>query len=184
MEWLCLDFINSDWRDWRGSGKRENRLEKQEWLEWFTQTWELNVPIPVGEDISRSLLQLREHMRSIVETVVAGGAVKEADLDALNQALALAPAHMRVTKAEGTGYRLDSVSAVEGWPFVMGQIAGSFAELLTSQDVQRIKICDNEDCRWVFFDESRNRARRWCDDKMCGNLMKVRRFRERQKEKG
>ncbi|MGG1662332.1 CGNR zinc finger domain-containing protein [Brevibacillus sp. NRS-1366] len=184
MEWLCIDFLNSDWRDWRGSGRRENRLEKQEWLESFLQKWGLTAPVPAAEEVGTSLLQLREQMRSMVEAVVQGEAVKAENLDTLNRALALAPVHMKVSKGEGADYRLDQVSSVEGWPYVMARIASSFAELLTSQDVQRIKLCDNDDCKWVFFDESRNRVRRWCDDKMCGNLMKVRRFRERQKEKG
>ena len=36
-----------------------------------------------------------------------------------------------------------------------------------------------EDCRWAFYDESRNRSATWCDMKVCGNRAKVRGFRER-----
>ncbi|XEC93808.1 CGNR zinc finger domain-containing protein [Paenibacillus tarimensis] len=39
-------------------------------------------------------------------------------------------------------------------------------------------------CRWIYDDESRSRTRSRCDDKRCGNLIKVRRFRERRKAKG
>ncbi|WP_141639042.1 CGNR zinc finger domain-containing protein, partial [Paenibacillus riograndensis] len=39
----------------------------------------------------------------------------------------------------------------------------------------------NPDCLWVYYDDTRNRSKRYCDDKMCGNLMKVRRFRARKK---
>jgi len=34
---------------------------------------------------------------------------------------------------------------------------------------------------WAFYDESKNRSRRWCSAAECGNLIKVRRFRERQR---
>ncbi|MCL6580471.1 MAG: CGNR zinc finger domain-containing protein [Firmicutes bacterium] len=39
------------------------------------------------------------------------------------------------------------------------------------------KVCANADCGWLFYDDSRNRSRRWCDGRYCGNLIKVRRFR-------
>ncbi|MGG4451321.1 CGNR zinc finger domain-containing protein [Brevibacillus porteri] len=185
MDWLCIDFLNSDWRDWRGSGRAENRLENQEWLSSFLQTYKLTAPLPMSEDCAVSLLQLRERLRRMLEAVVRGDRFQEEDLVELNRALALAPFHMQVLYVdEEGGYRQNQSSSTEGWPLVMAQIASSFAELLAPQHLERIKICDNKDCRWVFYDESRNRVRRWCDDKMCGNLMKVRRFRERQKEKG
>ncbi|TMC65135.1 MAG: CGNR zinc finger domain-containing protein [Chloroflexota bacterium] len=38
--------------------------------------------------------------------------------------------------------------------------------------------CENPDCRWVYYDESANQNRRWCEDS-CANLMRVRRFRAR-----
>jgi predicted RNA-binding Zn ribbon-like protein len=183
VEWLCIDFLNSDWRDWRGSGRRENRLDKPDWMEQFFQQWDLHAPFPADEPHKLALLELRERMRSMVESIASGGSLATEDLSELNRVLALAPSHTRVIPAE-EGYCLEQVSLVEGWDQVMARIAGSFADLLAHQDVRRIKICDNDDCKWVYFDESKNRVRRWCNDKMCGNLMKVRRFRERQKNKG
>ncbi|MCG5253503.1 CGNR zinc finger domain-containing protein [Brevibacillus agri] len=184
MNWLCIDFLNSDWRDWRGSGRRENRLAKQEWLEQLLREYALHAPLPIDEASAVALLRLREYMRSLLERVVRGEALRQEELEELNQALAKAPFHVRVISAgKESGYEQELVSASSGWELVMARIAASFATLLLPEHVQRIKICDNEDCRWVFYDESRNRVRRWCDDKMCGNLMKVRRFRERQKEK-
>ena len=43
----------------------------------------------------------------------------------------------------------------------------------------RLKICPAEDCRWAFYDTSRNRSRRWCSMEVCGNRSKVRAFRDR-----
>lgn len=184
VEWLCIDFLNSDWRDWRGSGRRENRLEKAEWLEQFLQQWGLQAPLPIDGKIGKELLDLRECMRRMTESFVRGEAAEPDDLAALNRALALAPAYPRLVAGAGNQFQIEQVSPVRGWENVRAQIARSFADLLVQEEARRIKICDNHDCGWVFFDESRNRVRRWCDDKMCGNLMKVRRFRERQKEKG
>jgi predicted RNA-binding Zn ribbon-like protein len=62
------------------------------------------------------------------------------------------------------------------WP-----LAHSAAELLASSERARVRLCEGEDCGWLFLDTSRNGARHWCDMKDCGNRAKVRRFRERQR---
>jgi predicted RNA-binding Zn ribbon-like protein len=43
----------------------------------------------------------------------------------------------------------------------------------------RLKICPDDDCAWAFYDESRNRSRRWCSINVCGNRQKVRAYRDR-----
>lgn len=184
MEALCIDFVNSDWRDWRGSGRgRENKLDNREWMEAFLQKWGFAAPLPLEEPVRSSLMELRDNIRRMVERVAKGEEITADELAELNRIMALAPAWPRIYLVEGA-YRLEQASPVTGWELVMARIAGSFADLLANHDLRRIKICANPDCQWIYFDESRNRVRRWCDDKACGNLMKVRRFRERQKEKG
>ena len=59
-------------------------------------------------------------------------------------------------------------------------LAKSAMELLTSPDVQHVRACKSDTCRWVFLDTSKNHSRRWCDMKICGNRMKARRFQARQ----
>ncbi len=51
----------------------------------------------------------------------------------------------------------------------------------------RLKACP--DCRWVFFDHTRNGSKRWClmnargpTGRACGTIDKVRRFRQRQRQ--
>jgi len=180
MEWMCLDFINSDWRDWRGSGRRANRLADADWRDWFAQKWalpQLAAPDAAG---MAALLALREAMRRMIESLNAGEPFAGPDMDTLNAALAAAPHHMRLRYDDGI-LLVERVTKAQGWTEASGKAAASFAEMVTTEDSRRVKICDNEDCRWVFFDESRSRTKRWCDDKCCGNLLKVRRFRERRK---
>ncbi len=59
------------------------------------------------------------------------------------------------------------------------EIARSAANLLTSEALTRVRQCAGETCSWLFLDTSRNRLRRWCDMKVCGNRAKVQRFRRR-----
>ena len=45
---------------------------------------------------------------------------------------------------------------------------------------KRLRVCANPDCRWVFYDRSRNQQGHWCDMAVCGNRLKNRRLRARQ----
>jgi hypothetical protein len=59
--------------------------------------------------------------------------------------------------------------------------------LLTIRDAQldqtwrRLKACGNDDCGWAFYDRSHSRRGRWCDMSTCGNRMKNRTLRTRQR---
>jgi predicted RNA-binding Zn ribbon-like protein len=51
---------------------------------------------------------------------------------------------------------------------------------------RRLKACP--DCRWVFYDHTRNASKRWClmyaggpDGRACGTIAKVRQYRQKQK---
>ena len=44
-----------------------------------------------------------------------------------------------------------------------------------------LKACANDECRWVFYDRSRNHGGTWCDMSTCGNKLKNRDFRARKR---
>jgi predicted RNA-binding Zn ribbon-like protein len=52
---------------------------------------------------------------------------------------------------------------------------------ISSGRPDRFRICDNETCRWVFYDASPTGRRRWCSMASCGNRAKARRHRARVK---
>ena len=45
----------------------------------------------------------------------------------------------------------------------------------------RVKICNAPDCGLVFYDHSRSRTSRWCSMDTCGNRVKTRRYRQRDR---
>jgi predicted RNA-binding Zn ribbon-like protein len=45
---------------------------------------------------------------------------------------------------------------------------------------ERLKVCPADDCRWAFYDFSRNHSRTWCSMGSCGNRAKARAYRSRQ----
>ena len=62
------------------------------------------------------------------------------------------------------------------WP-----VAHAALDLLRTEDLHRLAECG--DCRWLFFDHSRNRSRRSCSMNACGGREKMRRHRARGRER-
>jgi predicted RNA-binding Zn ribbon-like protein len=61
----------------------------------------------------------------------------------------------------------------------------SAAELLADGARPPVRVCCSSAerrCTWLFVDESRNRTRRWCSMKDCGNRAKARRHYERARK--
>ncbi|MEP7036175.1 MAG: CGNR zinc finger domain-containing protein [Actinomycetota bacterium] len=61
----------------------------------------------------------------------------------------------------------------------VGLIAAAAAKVAIERCLERVKICPADDCRWAFYDTSRNRSRQWCSMEVCGNRAKARAHRER-----
>ncbi|MGH1561773.1 CGNR zinc finger domain-containing protein [Mumia sp. DW29H23] len=65
---------------------------------------------------------------------------------------------------------------------VVAEVAAAAARLAIEGRLERVKICPADDCRWAFYDRSKNRSRQWCSMEVCGNRAKVRTHRERSTE--
>jgi predicted RNA-binding Zn ribbon-like protein len=61
----------------------------------------------------------------------------------------------------------------------LAQVAAAVAITAIRGTWARIKICPADDCRWAFYDASRNRSRSWCSMAVCGNRAKARNHRAR-----
>lgn len=186
---LWLDFLNTDYHDWRGTGKDEDRLERADMAQRLLDTWRLSAPIPPSTPELTELRELREWLRQLTERLVRGETLTPEELAKLNGYMETFRVAYRLeveasekSKHEARPrYRLEEEPHTQGWAEVQGAVASSFARMLAHNEPGRIRICDNPDCLWVFYDDTRSRTKRFCDDTMCGNLMKVRRFRAKQK---
>jgi predicted RNA-binding Zn ribbon-like protein len=122
----------------------------------------------------------REAFNRIVTAIANAARVPPADLDIVNSEIALAAARTRLQPAEDTFKPLWAGDVDDSYR-VLWLIVREAAALLTSGQLDRIRLCEADTCRWAFLDTSRNRTRRWCDMKICGNREKVRRFQQRQR---
>jgi len=58
------------------------------------------------------------------------------------------------------------------------QAAVATATILSIQGkLARVKLCPCEDCRWAFYERSRNSSKTWCSMAVCGNRVKARTYR-------
>ncbi|GAB3424437.1 CGNR zinc finger domain-containing protein [Flindersiella endophytica] len=69
---------------------------------------------------------------------------------------------------------------------VLGGLGRLAAAIITAQSEggwRRLKLCHAEDCRYSFYDGSKNRSKHWCSMSACGNRQKTRTYRTRSRER-
>src|SRR5262245_7413033 len=200
-----VDFINTvgAWianpgknilRDYRDVSIREKLDSYDDLVAWGQHIGFLNVSrarhllrqAQRQPNLARSVLKrgirLREALYRLFRSFIKKWPPEPADIECLNKELSIARGHQslisRGNKLEWDWHAYDAMDQVL-WP-----LARSAAELLSSENVTRLRQCGGDDCGWLFLDTSRNGSRQWCEMRDCGNLAKVRRFRRRQKSEG
>ncbi|HEV2288782.1 MAG TPA: CGNR zinc finger domain-containing protein [Candidatus Acidoferrales bacterium] len=133
--------------------------------------------------ILERVIELREAMYFLFRSIAVRQSPKRECLETFNRFLAgtcvpeaIVWGKRQFTRQHG---KSDETSNELLWPII-----DAAANLLTSQDRNRIRECSDEKCRWLFVDRSKNHSRRWCDMRVCGNRAKVRRFHARRRNTG
>ncbi len=199
---LCLDFVNTvgGWNPDPAMSKSDPfavvaRADKLD--DYFDLlAWSLHTGL-LGENEAQALArEARRHEKEAAATlkraVALRGAIyricaaiihqspaRPSDLDLLNQELNVAYGRLRLGAGE-ENFIWEWTDAKIALDRVLWLIADSAAEMLTTDDLTRLRGCPGEDCGWIFLDISKNGRRQWCNMQTCGNLAKVRRFRQRQ----
>ncbi len=190
--YLCLDFANTV--AWRGRDVPHDWLDDYEDLilwgrhsealndaEYELLHQEADRHPERADEIHERAMTLREAIYNVFSTLADGGEPETSDMETLNGETSEALGHVRIGRS-GNGYRLELEKNGATLEQVLWPIAKSAADLLTSGKLDRVRRCAAEECGWLFLDTSRNRSRRWCDMKDCGNRMKARRYYRRKRE--
>jgi predicted RNA-binding Zn ribbon-like protein len=192
-EALCLDFANTI-HDRRAEDQEEELHDISDVLQWAKEAALLSTADHdrlaahyrrKSREAAAELadaIKVRDLLVSIFSSIAIGNSVPNQRLSELNSALAQVPGLLRLHKNSGR-IRTEWTSAANGLKQVLFPVLTSAAELLASDRVGRVRECGSNDCTWLFVDESRNRSRRWCDMRACGNRMKARRHYQRAKGK-
>jgi predicted RNA-binding Zn ribbon-like protein len=201
---VCLDFVNTVGgrvsgqrakrsRDYGNSVLRDKLQDYQDLLAW-SQLAALSTrhevrrlgrvaerhPKQAVRTLARAV-RLREALYRIFKSTLEGWRPDENDVDLLRQELSIAKARERLVRCGAAGFVWTWDHSEDALDAVLWRVSQSAADLLTSADLARLRQCDGDECGWMFLDTSRNRTRRWCDMKDCGNRAKMRRFREGHK---
>jgi predicted RNA-binding Zn ribbon-like protein len=192
-ERLCLDFTNTV--NWHASAQPVEGLpEYGDLLSWaekvglLTETEAQRLkrqaarrPAEASAVLARAH-SLREALYRLLTATAHGDPANSADLDLINDELPRALAQARLAPA-GAGYALRWPAAPDALDRMLWPVAYSAAELLAQPDLlSRVGECaDDRGCGYLFLDMTKNRSRRWCDMKDCGNRAKARRHYERRK---
>ena len=135
--------------------------------------------LPTTSTVTASELQAARDMRESVRRLLSFRRGQAHGALALQPLRDLADTHSACLTVEDQGrLRLDNPRHDD-----LGD--GMFDLLLIVRDAQehgswrRLKVCGNSECRWVFYDRSRNQQGHWCDMAVCGNRLKNRAFRAR-----
>ena len=125
------------------------------------------------------LVTTRTALRDVAHAVAHERAPSRQAIDEVNRALR---SRERVELvAADDGVRLGHSHVGDVIDDVLARLAEPIVRQLGLGHDDRVRICANDTCRWIFYDESRSGRRRWCDMATCGNRAKARRHRERQK---
>ena len=118
-------------------------------------------------------LELREALYRIFSSVANGEPAEAADLEIFNGAFRRASAHVRLA-ASHQCFAWSWRETEDGLDRTLWLVAQSAVELLTSNELQRVRKCPGRSCGWLFLDVSKNRSRRWCSMDGCGSRAKMR----------
>ena len=100
----------------------------------------------------------------------------------VNRLLNQADARPLLTKHDDWGWHIHATAPDAPLAHrIAAEAAMAFADLVRLQELDRLRICDADDCRAVLVDLSRNHSRRYCDTGNCGNRQHVAAYRARKR---
>jgi len=190
---LCLGFANT--RYYRGSDAPTESLNKfadviawcrssgilpkarDKTLQRWTRAHEHD-----ATDAFDAAIELREAIYAIFRAIGSGKTPPADALATLNRVLSETPARSGVEQmSSGFAWRVAHADAAS-IPALLAPVIWSACGLLVSPRIQRVRHCANEQCLWLFVDDSKSGTRRWCSMSACGNRAKAHRHYVRQKE--
>jgi predicted RNA-binding Zn ribbon-like protein len=147
---------------------------------WMSQRGLLWTGARITPEMFDVALQLRGSVRDYLQCDAAERRRNKDAVQSLNDALKPFPLAVEARNGRGMGLRPARSDALAG----LSAIAAELYEASIRGTLDRLKMCAAEECRRVFFDRSKPATRRWCMSTLCGNRIKTRAYRERQRAAG
>jgi predicted RNA-binding Zn ribbon-like protein len=136
-------------------------------------------PATAARDLAR-IHGVRSALREVADAIVEHRPPASGALDTVNRALHARQVIELVPSSDGC-VDVDHRHVGDPVDDALARLCDPLVAELTGGSPERIRICDNDRCRWVFYDTSRTGRRRWCDMSTCGNRAKAARHRAKSK---
>ena len=176
--WPALDFINTEYT--LAAERIELFRTAEDVADWLRAARLPAVPPAVRskEQLLVAARDYRKCLHSGVESLVSSGDVPADTISATNRLLEGDRFSFRLQRSR-EGFQLR-----RHWNFAspadyIAPVALSFAELLRTADLSRIRRCKNPQCPLLFYDTSKSATRSWCSLNICRNKLRVAAFRKR-----
>jgi len=137
---------------------------------------------PAAEKTLKRVQRVRAAIRELLVATVEMRPPGTRELDEMNRALRFHYVTYLVPAPDGVS--LDHKHEGDPIEGALARLAESVARELTQGRPERLRVCENEECRWIFLDTSHSGKRKWCDMRTCGNRVKVARHRQRRRDEG
>ena len=125
--------------------------------------------------------RVRSALRSLAERGPMSERTRAEGLVEINRVLGRSAGTRRVDlRSDGTFIR-SFVPVGDAFAGLVIPIVESAADALILGELSRVRRCGDHRCQRVFFDNTKNGRRRWCDMATCGNRAKAARHREKLK---
>lgn len=142
---------------------------------WLVERGLSAAPLSLGERDRARAVALREALRDLMEAN-DGRPVPAASIAEINRAAAAA----RIGPLFTASASIQPVGPASTLADALGRLLLIVARAEAAGTWPRLKVCRAGDCRWAFYDKSRNRSRHWCSMAVCGSRSKMRSYRRRQ----
>ncbi len=131
----------------------------------------------LSSDDLEHALELREAIRAALLANSDGDPAPEGACRTIDEAAQRAMLRPRL-HPDGTSVLEPAASGVDA---ALGRLVAAVHLAAAEGTWTRLKACRDPDCRWAFFDHTKNRAGSWCSMGVCGNRAKARAYRARRR---
>jgi predicted RNA-binding Zn ribbon-like protein len=149
----------------------------RELASWMSQRGLLFTGARITPAMFGTALELRTLLRNYLQCDPRERSRNKDAARALNKVLKLFPLLVAARDDGGMVLRAARDDALAGLSSVVAELYDGSR----NGTLDRLKMCASDECRRVFFDRSKPATRRWCMSSLCGNRMKTRSYRERQR---
>jgi predicted RNA-binding Zn ribbon-like protein len=143
---------------------------------WLVEHTLLAEDMTVDDHDHRQALEFREALRALALANRGSAEGDEAAVNALNR-LGAGASFSVVLRAKGDAQLRPSGAGID---HALGHLLAILYRAIVDGSFVRLKGCANETCRWVYYDRSKNRSRKWCEMETCGNMINARAYRQRR----